>query len=264
MQLVQCLFGAARGAVGAVGHDRVVRVADGDDARPERMSSPAVPSVALAVPALVAGTPASRPGRGGRGGHDALADEGVAAHEGPLVVVQWPRLVEDGVGDGDLAHVVQLGGDPDVVERLALQAQVAAHRFGQVRHTAEVPLEAGVALGERAREHVGALAPRRRAAGVLVCVHPLVGGEQRVGRDGRLLRDGDGAIGGGDREAITVLDHRGGRKEFDLTTGTGIGEHAELVAAQPIGAPVGLDAVLERLAQRARSASPARCPKESL
>ena len=67
--------------------------------------------------------------------------------------------------------------------------------------------------------------------------------------DRRLLRDRDGAVGRGDREAVSVLDQRGGRQQLDLVAAVGIGEDAELVAPQAIGAPVALDAAVERLAQ---------------
>ena len=151
---------------------------------PSGMSSPAVGvGVAVAVPALVAGAHQLGDGaEGRRGGDDALADEGVAAHEGPLVVVERAGLVEDRVGDGHLAHVVQLGGHAHVVERLAFEAEVAADGLGELGHAAEMALEAGMALGKGAQQHVGALALGRGAAGVLVRVHALVGDEQRLAR----------------------------------------------------------------------------------
>ena len=65
--------------------------------------------------------------------------------------------------------------------------------------------------------------------------------------DGRLLRDGDGAVGRGDREAVSALDQRGGRQQLDLIAAIGVGQDAELVAAEAIGTPVALDAAVERL-----------------
>ena len=46
-----------------------------------------------------------------------------------------------------------------------------------------------------------------------------------------------------------MLGQRGGRRELDLRAGAGGGEHAELVAPETIGPPMGPDAALERLAQ---------------
>jgi hypothetical protein len=63
-----------------------------------------------------------------------------------------------------------------------------------------------------------------------VRVHPLVGDQQRLACDGGLLRNGYGAVGGGDGEAVAVLDERGGREELDPVAGVGVGEDAELVA----------------------------------
>ena len=126
---------------------------------------------------------------------------------------------------------------------------MAADGADQVRHAAEVAFEAGMALGERAQEHVGALAPRRGAPGVLVRIHTLIGDQEGLAGTRRLAGDGDGAIGGRDREPVAVLGERGGRPELDLRARAGVGQHAELVAAEAIGAPVGLNAALECLAQ---------------
>ena len=142
---------------------------------------------------------------------------------------------------------MQLGGHAHVVERLVFEAQMAAHGLGQPGHAAEMALEAGMALGQRAQEHVGALALGRRAAGVLVRVHALVGDEEGLAGDGRLLRDGDGAVGRGDREAVSALDERGGRQQLDLIAAIGVGQDAELVAAEAIRTPVALDTAVERL-----------------
>ena len=47
------------------------------------------------------------------------------AHALPLVGVERTGLVEDRVGDGDLADVVQLGGGGDQVELLGAPARAA-------------------------------------------------------------------------------------------------------------------------------------------
>jgi len=114
--------------VRAIGSHRVERVAHEDDARAERdLRSGQAVRVAAAVVALVAR--AHEPGdRHQRrcDAEDPLADDGVAAHERPLLVVQRTGLGEDAVRDRHLADVQQLGGAHDLVERLGRQAEPAA------------------------------------------------------------------------------------------------------------------------------------------
>ena len=79
---------------------------------PIGIASPRDPiGVAAAVPALV--LVAHDPGDAAQPGdraQDALADDGVLLHQHPLVVVERPVLVQDRVGDADLADVVEEGG----------------------------------------------------------------------------------------------------------------------------------------------------------
>ena len=51
--------------------------------------------------------------------------QGVRPHQLPLVVVERAGLVQDAVGDRDLADVVQLGGPDDRVELLGVEARAA-------------------------------------------------------------------------------------------------------------------------------------------
>ena len=67
-------------------------------------------------------------GQGGRGGQDPLADQRVAAHEAPLLVVQRAGLAEDRVRDRELADLVQLGGQRDVRELVVREAELDADR----------------------------------------------------------------------------------------------------------------------------------------
>ena len=115
--------------------------------------------VAAAVPALVARAHEARhgPQRWSRE-QDALADDRVPAHEAPLGLVERPGLLEDRVGDGDLADVVELGGVRDVVELLAVHPQLAADGEREVGRTAQVHVQVGLALGEAAQQHVARLA----------------------------------------------------------------------------------------------------------
>ncbi len=140
-------------AVGAVLRHRVVGVADGDDPRAERdlLAGERV-GVARAVPALVAGADHRRDRREARrGGDDALADQRVAAHELPLVVVERPGLGEDLVGDRDLADVVELGGQAHVVHLVARGGRAAARRARRARRRRRRAFRARGSLSARIR-----------------------------------------------------------------------------------------------------------------
>ena len=119
--------------VGARRSHGVVGVADGHDARADRdLRAAERVGVSLAVDAFVAG--ADELGdimQGGGGGEDALADDWVAADVGPLVGVEGAGLVEDGFRDGDLADVVQLGGEADSLDLFLGQAQVTGGFSGE-------------------------------------------------------------------------------------------------------------------------------------
>ena len=104
------------------------------------------------------------------------------------LLVERPRLGEDRVGHGDLADVVQLGGVADLLDLVVAELQQQRGRLGEVGDAAEVAAQVRVALGQRAQQHVLALAARGRAAGVLLRVHALVGDPQRLGDVRRLER----------------------------------------------------------------------------
>ena len=71
----------------------------------------------------------------------------MTAHEAPLLFIERARLVEDGVRDGDLADVVQLGGAFDLVELGVAEPQLLAGRARQRGDLADVLAELGSALG---------------------------------------------------------------------------------------------------------------------
>src|SRR5439155_21482212 len=111
---------------------RVERVADEDHARAERdrIAGEAV-RVARAVPALVAVADERANARKELDrGKDLLADHHVALHLGALLPRQGTRLVEDRLGHGDLADVVERGPVGQVAERPAVQPEQAAYRLG--------------------------------------------------------------------------------------------------------------------------------------
>jgi hypothetical protein len=94
----------------------VKAVTDGDDASPQGDLVAGQPvGIAAAVEAFVGG--ADQPGRRGQrrcGPDDALPDEGVAAHERPLLGVQGAGLVQHFLWDCQLADIMELGCLPQV------------------------------------------------------------------------------------------------------------------------------------------------------
>ena len=116
-------------AVRAVGRHRVEGVAGGDDAGGDRdrLAGQAV-GIAAAVPALVRG--ADDDADAGEQAADLLqhplALDGVGLHDRPLLVVERAGLVDDLVGHGDLADVVQQRAHLG----LALRVLVDAHLLG--------------------------------------------------------------------------------------------------------------------------------------
>ena len=136
---------------------------------PSGISSPReAVGVAAAVPALVAR--ADEPGDAARSAgaarEDALADQRVLAHQLPLRVVERPGLVEDLVGDRDLADVVQLGGAREHVELLGVEAEPPRRRAAASAATpSRWSLELRLALAQEPQQHVARLAarPSRRA-----------------------------------------------------------------------------------------------------
>ena len=99
----------------------------------------------------------------------------MAAHEAPLDRVERAGLVEDRVGDGDLAHVVELGGTGHLVEPLGAHVKLAPDRQSQLADVAEMILEVGAPLGQRAQQDVARLAAGRHAAASLARIHAPVG-----------------------------------------------------------------------------------------
>ena len=98
-------------------------VTDRDQARAERdlLFGEAV-GVSAPVPALMSRADQLRDGRHCRcRRQDALADERVIAHDLPFAGVQRRLLVQDRVGHGDLADVVELRRARDLVELLGVE-----------------------------------------------------------------------------------------------------------------------------------------------
>ena len=70
------------------------------------------------------------------GGDDALADERVAVHERPLRLVERAGLVEDDLGDRDLADVVQLGRQAHLGDLGVGQPEAPRDGVGELRDAA--------------------------------------------------------------------------------------------------------------------------------
>jgi hypothetical protein len=118
--LAESILGRATGTTGSIADESIERIGDEDDARRQgnALAGQAV-GVSLAVYALVAGTsdlPHERMQIDFA--EDALGDQWTGAHRPPLLLVQPPRLQQDGLWDSDLADVVQEGADLDRFELL--------------------------------------------------------------------------------------------------------------------------------------------------
>ena len=259
-------------AVGAVGDHRVEGVADGDDARAERdlLAGEAVGVAARRPSARGWSARARRPGASaGRGGDDPLADERVAAHELPLVVVERRRACR-GSRRGSRPCRRRAARRRGGRGRSRSSSSPSAPRdgLGELGDAAEVLAELGVALGERAQQHVA-------GSGCAPSVRPpclwayMRWSAMRSASPASVASRGqrDDAVRAADREALAVLgERRGGSRDDRLgELGAGVEQHAELVAAHPVGAAARRRRARE-VARRgaASSASPAGWPKVSL
>ena len=145
------------------------------------------------------------------------------------------------VGDGDLADVVQLGRADQLVELLGVQARARGRRPRRARPRRRVVVEVGSRSAMHPHEQVARLAARAAAAAALAGVHALVG--QRAAprsasraSSGTTTRPCEAPI----REAVAVLAQR--VDGAPSTSGVVVvsapsSEQAELVAAEPVGAP---------------------------
>jgi hypothetical protein len=100
----------------------------------------------------------------------------VRLHDGVLLIGELRRLVEDRVGDADLADVVQQAGEPHAPEPLAGEAELGRDRGGELRNRLAVAAGVGVlrvdGAGQRARQ---------RARVVLVLGDRVAGRQLEVG-----------------------------------------------------------------------------------
>ena len=178
-----CDRGLARDRVviGAVARHRVERVADRDDPRSERDR---LAGEAVGIPGAVDALVRRADERGDAREHgcrvqDRLADGRVPADHLPLRRVQRARLVQDRPRDDDLADVVEVGGQADVVDLVLLDAELLGDRLRQLAHPVTVRAQLGRMLVEHRQEQVAGLALRRHAVVVLLGVHALIDDPKR-------------------------------------------------------------------------------------
>ncbi len=139
--------------VGALADERVEHVGDGDDPPRHRdRLAEQTGRVARAVPALVVverhlGRELDE--RGGAAGQDLGADRGVGLHHLELGGRERAGLQQDGVGDSDLADVVQTAGQAELLAELDRLAELAGEQRRHVAHSDGVLAGVGVAeLGD--------------------------------------------------------------------------------------------------------------------
>ncbi len=84
----------------------------------------------------------------------------VLAHHLPLGLVERPRLAQDRLGDRDLAHVVQLRGARDLVERLDVEPHPTPDGQRQQADVVDVLLELGLTLAQHLHQQITTLAAR--------------------------------------------------------------------------------------------------------
>ena len=145
--------------------------------------------------------------RGGAG-HDALADRGVLPDERPILLAERSRLLKDGIGDGELADVVELGCESQLFQLSGFQLEPRTDGNRELDNAELMLLRARIALGERPHEHLVRLAsqlvePR------LLRVEALVGKPESTARIGRLLRQDRRTERGADIEPLPLLRESG-------------------------------------------------------
>ena len=138
-----------------IGRHRIERVGDGENAgAPGDLLSLQVVGIAHAVPPLVVGTNDLQPFAVEQryAAEHLLADDRVCLHHAALGVVVRPGLFEHGVGDRELADVVQ----PESVVHAGIEEQRRIDRLGELgcvlRHSAAVHSGPEVFRLERNRE----------------------------------------------------------------------------------------------------------------
>jgi hypothetical protein len=78
----------------------------------------------------------------------------VTADQRPLVLVEGGRRVQDRVGDGNLADIMQLRGLADLLYVFGRQPGAACALGGELGDVAQMGVQGGAALMQRAEQNV--------------------------------------------------------------------------------------------------------------
>src|SRR5436305_14300155 len=132
---------APGGAVDPRRHERVVDVADGEDAcvelelgsAPASRIAPAVQALVVVVDQLPHGC-----GEAAELPEELDAPLGMPLHDGQLIRVERARLLEDSLGNGELADVVEEAADGECAQSAGSEPQLFADLDGTQRDTARV------------------------------------------------------------------------------------------------------------------------------
>ena len=143
-------------AIGAVARHRRVGIARCDHPRGKRDLLGCKPvAVPGSVPAFVR-RPDDRPdtAKRRRPAEDPLADERVLLDELPLLVRERPRLLQDGVRNRELSHIVQLRSEAELLELVALDPEPTADGHRESRDALDVRAQARLPLGQRPQQSI--------------------------------------------------------------------------------------------------------------
>ena len=161
----------------------------------------------------------------------------VLAHLGPLVLVERTGLLEDGVGDPDLADVVQHAGEVHALDLVGAHAHLGRDRTRVATDELRVPGGAGVAHVKRLGEHehrgevalldsgLTRLLAEQAGGDLAVEDHGAVAAE-RLRREHRAVGAGQELLGGG---AVLGIARDAERDRQPV-----LGERFPHLAAQPV------------------------------
>jgi hypothetical protein len=197
-----------------------------------------------------------------RGRHDRVPEPGVRLHDRELLVGERARLLQDGIGDADLADVVQQAGQAQPADVAGAHAQLLTDQPTQLGDGLAVAVGVGVLGVDRARQcggqRVGVallgdlvgrgqrrlqrLVVEQAAAVAALCLDQrqvgaadqAVAAERRAGLGNAAAGRGRPRLGGGGHGGLQVLD------EIERVDGAAlVHDQRELVAADPVGAGAG-------------------------
>src|SRR5439155_20977586 len=151
-------------------------------------------------------------------------------------------LVEDLVRNGNLADVMELRGTRRRVEGLGVQPCLPPERAGQLPDSLKALAHRRLALAQGLHQHVARLPHGGAGATTLLSVEALVSEVQRLRRRVGFIGKRHAAERGADRKALALLRERlqGPADDRLLAVACGGGQHAELVAAEPVSGSVEL------------------------